>query len=98
MPVGFRLIGASVSQIAASWAVAPGIAACFGALIFLSIKFLVLTRRDPLKWGLRLIPFYAGLTGGILALFISKHSPQILHERHVLTICSHIWRSWDSID
>jgi hypothetical protein len=68
-----RLTGGSVSQVAASWGVAPGIAACFGAIIFLSIKYLVLKRSDPLKWGLRLIPFYAALTGGILALFISKH-------------------------
>ncbi|KAI9794381.1 MAG: hypothetical protein M1816_005450 [Peltula sp. TS41687] len=60
----------SVSQIAASWVISPLIAAAFGAIIFLSIKYAVLKRADPLKWGLRLIPFYFGLTGGILALFI----------------------------
>jgi PiT family inorganic phosphate transporter len=70
-----RLTGGSVSQVAASWGIAPAVAAGFAALIFLSIKFLVLKRSDPLKWGLRLIPFYAALTGGILALFISMHQP-----------------------
>ncbi len=80
MSLEFWLTGTSVSQIAASWGVAPGLAACFGALIFLSIKYLVLKRKDPLKWGLRLIPLYAGLTGGILALFISKHGPRVFFE------------------
>lgn len=65
-------LGDRISQIAASWGIAPSIAAGFGALIFLSIKLLVLKRADPLKWGLRLIPFYFGITGGIFALFISK--------------------------
>jgi PiT family inorganic phosphate transporter/sodium-dependent phosphate transporter len=60
----------SVSQIAASWVISPLIAGAFGAIIFLSIKYSVLKRADPLKWGLRLIPFYFGMTGGILALFI----------------------------
>lgn len=60
----------SVSQIAASWLISPFVAGAFGALIFLTIKFLVLKRADPLKAGLRLIPFYFGFTGGILALFI----------------------------
>ena len=61
----------SVSQIAASWGIAPGISAGFGAIIFLSIRYLVLERTDPLKWALYLLPFYYALTAGILALFIT---------------------------
>lgn len=36
----------------------------------MSIKLLVHQRKDPLKWGLRVITFYYALTAGILALFI----------------------------
>lgn len=60
----------SVSQIAASWFIAPVISAGFGAIIFLSIRLLVHSRQDPLKWALRVIPFYYALTAGILTLFI----------------------------
>lgn len=59
----------SVSQIAASWGIAPLIAAGFGAVIMLSIRVLVHSRKDPLKAALRVIPFYYALTAGILALF-----------------------------
>ncbi|OAA75890.1 Phosphate transporter [Akanthomyces lecanii RCEF 1005] len=60
----------SVSQIAASWGIAPLIAAGFGAIIMLSIRLLIHSRKDPLKWALRMIPFYYALTAGILALFV----------------------------
>ncbi|KAG9246837.1 phosphate transporter [Calycina marina] len=60
----------SVSQIAASWGIAPCIAAGFGAIIFMSIKVLVHDRKDPMKWALRVLPFYYALTAGILALFL----------------------------
>ncbi|KIV81941.1 hypothetical protein PV11_04088 [Exophiala sideris] len=60
----------SVSQIAASWAIAPMIAAGFGAVIFGSIQMLVHSRKDPLKWAIRVLPVYYALTAGILALFI----------------------------
>ncbi len=60
----------SVSQIAASWSIAPCIAAGFGAVIFGSIQLLVHSRSDPLKWAIRLIPIYYAVTAGILSLFI----------------------------
>lgn len=60
----------SVSQIAASWGIAPCIAAGFGAIIMMSIKVLVHWQKDPMKAALRVICFYYGLTAGILALFI----------------------------
>lgn len=60
----------SVSQIAASWGIAPVIAAGFGAVIMLSIRVLVHGRKDPLKAALIAIPFYYAITAGILALFI----------------------------
>lgn len=60
----------SVSQIAASWAIAPCIAAGFGAIIMLSIRLLVHSRADPLKAALRVISFYYALTAAVLTLFI----------------------------
>lgn len=65
----------SVSQVAASWAIAPGIAAAFAALLFASLKYLVLERRDPLKWAMRLIPVYLAFTAAMLALFIVVETP-----------------------
>jgi hypothetical protein len=65
----------SVSQVAASWAIAPLIACGFSALIFASVKYLVLERKDSFKWGMRLIPFYFALTSAILALFIVVEAP-----------------------
>lgn len=65
----------SVSQIAASWLISPLIAATFGAIIFGTVKYSVLERKDPLKWAMRLIPVYLALTGAILALFIVIEAP-----------------------
>ncbi|KFY27125.1 hypothetical protein V493_03690 [Pseudogymnoascus sp. VKM F-4281 (FW-2241)] len=65
----------SVSQIAASWLIAPLLSCCFSAILFLTLKFAVLERRDPFKWAMRLIPFYLAFTGGVLALFIVIEMP-----------------------
>jgi phosphate/sulfate permease len=65
----------SLSQIAASWAIAPLIAAGFSAALFLTVKYAVLERKEPLKWGLRLIPWYLAFTAGVLALFIIDELP-----------------------
>jgi phosphate/sulfate permease len=65
----------SISQIAASWVIAPLIAAAFSAILFMTIKLGVHSRKDPLKWGLRLIPWYLAFTAGVLALFIIDELP-----------------------
>lgn len=64
-----------VAQIAASWGIAPGIAAGFSAIIFGIVKYTVLERKDPFKWAMRLIPVYLAFTGAILALFIVMEVP-----------------------
>tara|TARA_R110002003_G_scaffold1868_4_gene23607 strand:+ start:973 stop:2202 length:1230 start_codon:yes stop_codon:yes gene_type:complete len=74
-PLKWSWSGGSLSQIAASWAIAPLLAAGFAATLFLTLKFLVLERKDPLKWGLRLIPWYLAFTAGVLALFILDELP-----------------------
>lgn len=65
----------SVSQVAASWGIAPLIAGGFSAIIFGSLKYSVLERTESLKWGMRLIPVYLAFTGAILALFIVIEAP-----------------------
>ncbi|KAG9235575.1 phosphate transporter [Amylocarpus encephaloides] len=65
----------SVSQIAASWAIAPLIAAGFAAILFGTIKFAILERKDPFKWAMRLIPVYLAFTAAVLALFMVVEIP-----------------------
>jgi PiT family inorganic phosphate transporter len=65
----------SVSQVAASWGIAPAIAAAFAAFIFATLKYSVLERQDSFKWAMRLIPVYLAFTGAILTLFIVMEAP-----------------------
>ncbi|CBY01687.1 similar to phosphate-repressible phosphate permease [Plenodomus lingam JN3] len=65
----------SVSQVAASWVIAPLIACAFSAIIFGTVKYAVLERTDSFKWGMRLIPLYFAFTCAILALFIVVEAP-----------------------
>lgn len=58
-----------VSQIAASWVIAPLIACAFSAMLFGTVKYAVLEREDSFKRGMRLISWYFAATGAILALF-----------------------------
>jgi len=74
-PLKWAWAGGSLSQIAASWAIAPLLAGAFAATLFLTLKYLVLERKEPLKWGLRLIPWYLAFTAGVLALFIIAELP-----------------------
>ncbi|KAF9698014.1 hypothetical protein EKO04_004211 [Ascochyta lentis] len=74
-PLKWAWASGSLSQIAASWAIAPLIAAGFSAALFLTVKYLVLERKDPLKWGLRLIPWYLAFTAAVLTLFIIDELP-----------------------
>ncbi|WFD25452.1 hypothetical protein MNAN1_000412 [Malassezia nana] len=54
----------SISQTAASWGIAPAIAAGSSC-----------SSAEALKWGMHLIPLYLSLTGAILALFIVVQAP-----------------------
>ncbi|KAF2685249.1 phosphate-repressible phosphate permease-like protein [Lentithecium fluviatile CBS 122367] len=74
-PIKWSWESGSVSQVAASWAIAPLLAGAFSALVFATLKYGVLERADPFLWAMRLIPFYFALTGAILALFIVVEAP-----------------------
>lgn len=62
--------GTGVSQVFASWFIAPAISAIFAAMIFLITKHGVLLRRNPLKKGFFMVPLYFGVTSGILTMLI----------------------------
>ncbi|KAJ6147053.1 hypothetical protein N7497_009035 [Penicillium chrysogenum] len=74
-PITWEWTDGSVSQIAASWGIAPLIAAAFAAIIFGTLKYSVLERADSFKCGMTMIPFYLAFTGAILALFIVIEAP-----------------------
>ena len=74
-PVKWEWDDGSVSQVAASWAVAPGIAAGFAAILFGTLKYAVLERKESLKWALRLIPAYLAFTASMLSLFLVVEAP-----------------------
>ncbi|KAL8977346.1 MAG: hypothetical protein Q9177_006658 [Variospora cf. flavescens] len=74
-PVSWAWDDGSVSQVAASWAIAPLLAGCFAALVFASVKFSILERKEPFKLGMQLIPFYLAFTCAVLALFIVVEAP-----------------------
>ncbi|KAK3215604.1 hypothetical protein GRF29_8g561905 [Pseudopithomyces chartarum] len=88
-PLKWGWASGSLSQIAASWAIAPLIAAGFSATLFMTLKYSVLERKDPMKWGLRLIPWYLAFTAGVLALFILAEIPggESLEERGAGEAC-----------
>lgn len=65
----------SVSQVAASWVIAPLISAVFSAILFGSLKFAVLERKNPFEKAMKAIPFYLAFTAAVLALFIIIEAP-----------------------
>jgi phosphate/sulfate permease len=69
-PIKWAWEKGSVSQVAASWAIAPLLAGAMSAVIFATIKYSVLERKESLKSALQLIPFYLAFTAAMLALFI----------------------------
>lgn len=76
--VGFATVGAGgvdwswggVSQVFATWGIAPCISASFGAILFLFTKYAVMGSSNPLRIGMITVPFYFGLTSAILTMLI----------------------------
>ncbi|KAL6613487.1 phosphate transporter [Neocallimastix sp. 'constans'] len=59
-----------VLQIITSWFLSPLVAGIIGAIIYCSVKYLVLKRKTPFKNGLRFIPVYFFITVTIIIFFI----------------------------
>jgi len=72
--VGIASVGAhginwgwnGVPQVFAAWAIAPGIAGVFGAIIFLITKYGVMLRKNPVKKAFITVPIYFAITSGLL--------------------------------
>ncbi|KAF2851991.1 phosphate-repressible phosphate permease-like protein [Plenodomus tracheiphilus IPT5] len=69
-PKGVNWSFKGVSQVFAAWGIAPGISACFGAIIFLITKYGVMRRSNPVKMAFIMVPMYFFLTSFLLALLI----------------------------
>ncbi|KAF2433949.1 phosphate-repressible phosphate permease [Tothia fuscella] len=83
----------SVSQIAASWAIAPLISAAFPAILFGTLKYGVLERKNPFEKAIKAIPFYLAFTAAMLALFIVVENPgaESLEDMGAGTVCGIIF-------
>lgn len=59
-----------VSQVFATWAIAPGIAGCFGAIVFTIARFAILERKNSVKFALLSLPIWFGVTAAVLTMLI----------------------------
>lgn len=74
--VGFAAVGigvesvhwSKVATIAASWVVSPVLSGFLAFFIFMSVQKLILSKKDPLKYAKKYVPFYIFAVGFILAL------------------------------
>ncbi|KAK8115914.1 phosphate transporter [Apiospora sp. TS-2023a] len=70
--------GEGLGAIFAGLAMAPFISACFGALIFGLIKFVVHLRRNPVRWAVYSAPLWFLIAGTICTLsIVYKGSPNL---------------------
>jgi PiT family inorganic phosphate transporter/sodium-dependent phosphate transporter len=56
-----------IATVFAAWGTAPGIAGCFGAIIFLVTKYGVMRRRNPVRWAFVSVPAYFVVTAALIA-------------------------------
>ncbi|PNP51280.1 hypothetical protein FNYG_15905 [Fusarium nygamai] len=82
--VTWRWTDGSVSQVAASWGIAPALSACFSAILFGTLKFYILERENSFEKALRAIPIYLAFTAAVLALFITIEAPNAHRLRFLL--------------
>ena len=70
--------GQGLGAIFAGLAMAPFISACFGAVIFSLIKYLVHVRKNPVKWAVYSSPLFFLIAGTVCTLsIVYKGSPQL---------------------
>ncbi|KAL2174081.1 phosphate-repressible phosphate permease [Thermothelomyces heterothallicus CBS 202.75] len=67
---GTGVINSGVVQVFLAWIIAPGLAGCFAAIIFLLTKYMVLIRSNSALWALRVVPFYFALTAMLLTMLL----------------------------
>ena len=70
--------GKGLGAIFAGLGMAPAISACFGASIFLLIKFVVHLRSNPVPWAVFTAPFWFLIAGTVCTLsIVYKGSPKL---------------------
>ncbi|TKW59093.1 Phosphate-repressible phosphate permease pho-4 [Colletotrichum tanaceti] len=70
--------GKGLGAIFAGLGMAPAISACFGAVIFSLIKFVVHVRKNPVPWAVWTSPFFFLIAGTICSLsIVYKGSPNL---------------------
>ncbi|TFK20329.1 sodium:inorganic phosphate symporter [Coprinopsis marcescibilis] len=70
--------GKGLGAIFSGIVIAPGIAAAFGAILYLFVKFSVLLRSNPVKMGLIIAPIIFFLVGAVLTMaIIFKGAPSL---------------------
>jgi len=67
---GTGKINGGVVQVFLAWIIAPGLAGCFAAIIFLITKYGVMLRRNPVWKALFLVPVYFGITAMLLVMLL----------------------------
>ncbi|KAH8901688.1 phosphate transporter [Thozetella sp. PMI_491] len=67
---GTDVINSGVVSVFVAWIVAPGISACFGAIIFMSSKYLVMLRKNPVRWAFAVVPWYFGIAAALLTMLL----------------------------
>ena len=74
--VGFAAVGigmdavkwSKIGSIVMSWVISPAIAGIIAYWLFISVQYLILNTKDPLKSAKRYVPFYIFLVGFIISL------------------------------
>jgi sodium-dependent phosphate transporter len=70
--------GKGLGAIFAGLVIAPALAAGFGAAVYLLIKFVVLARKDAVRWSIYTGPFFFFLTSAVATMsIIYKGAPSL---------------------
>lgn len=70
--------GKGLGAIFAGLGMAPLISACFGAIIFMLIKYVVHVRKNPVPWAIWTAPFFFLIAGTVCTLsIVYKGSPNL---------------------
>lgn len=77
--VGEYLCSSLLRKFAISWVpfTAPAIAGAFASIVYLLVKFIVLSRRDSTRMGLLTAPFFFFTVSAVLTMSISAYLPSL---------------------
>ncbi|KAH7039842.1 phosphate-repressible phosphate permease [Microdochium trichocladiopsis] len=67
---GTEVVNTGVASVFAAWLIAPGISACFGAILFTITKYGVMLRKDPVMKAFIMVPIYFSITAMLLIMLL----------------------------